>query len=122
MKIIESDFANQIIKFVENQLGNIFFFNHVAVVELKEGIHFDLSNAAMIIDELNSYFGSSQPYGVVATDRASHYLRRSHWFFRDCQPAAHRQGSVLRNFAPADRVSVQQILLHGFAEHALRDL
>ena len=66
MKIIESDFANQIIKFVENQLGNIFFFNHVAVVELKEGIHFDLSNAAMIIDELNSYFGSSQPYGVVA--------------------------------------------------------
>ncbi|WP_298553711.1 hypothetical protein [uncultured Algibacter sp.] len=66
MKIIESDFSNQIIKFVESQLGNIFFFNHVAVVELNEGVHFDMNNASIIIDELNSYFGNSQPYGVIA--------------------------------------------------------
>ncbi len=66
MKITESDFSNQIIKFVENKLGNIFFFNHIAVVELHEGIHFDINNAPMVIDELNSYFGDNQPYGVVA--------------------------------------------------------
>ncbi|WP_396601291.1 hypothetical protein [Algibacter sp. R77976] len=66
MKIVESDFSDQIIKFVKNQLGNIFFFNHIAVVELHEGIHFDKSNAHVIINELNSYFGNSQPYGVIA--------------------------------------------------------
>lgn len=66
MKVTESDFSNQIIKFVENKLGNIFFFNHVAVVEINEGIHFDINNAPLIIDELVSYFGEKQPYGVVA--------------------------------------------------------
>ncbi|MFI1744176.1 hypothetical protein [Thalassobellus sediminis] len=66
MKIIESDFSNQILKFVKNQLGNIFFFNHIAVVELNEGVHFDINNSSLIIDELNSYFGESKPYGVIA--------------------------------------------------------
>jgi hypothetical protein len=47
-------------------LGNIFFFNHIAVVELSEGVHFDINNAPIIIDELQSYFGEDQPYGVVA--------------------------------------------------------
>lgn len=66
MKIIESDFSNQILKFVQNPLGNIFFFNHIAVVELNEGIHFNIDNAPLIIDELVSYFGETQPYGVIA--------------------------------------------------------
>jgi len=66
MKIVESDFSNQILKFVENQVGNIFFFNHIAVVELNEGVHFDINNAPIIIDELKSYFGKSQPFGVIA--------------------------------------------------------
>lgn len=66
MKIIESDFSNQILKFVQNPLGNIFFFNHIAVVELSEGIHFNIENAPIIIKELESYFGESQPYGVIA--------------------------------------------------------
>ncbi len=66
MKIIESDFSNQILKFVQNRLGNIFFFNHIAVVELNEGVHFDIENAPIIINELESYFGERQPYGVVA--------------------------------------------------------
>lgn len=66
MRITESDFSNQIIKFVENKLGNIFFFNHIAVVEINEGVHFDINNAPIIIDELTSYFGDNQPYGVIA--------------------------------------------------------
>ena len=66
MKIIESDFSNQILKFVTNSLGNIFFFNHIAVVELNEGIHFNTDNASLVIDELESYFGETQPYGVIA--------------------------------------------------------
>lgn len=66
MKIVDSDFSYQILKFVENKLGSIYFFNHIAVVELNEGIHFDINNASMIIDEFESYFGSSQPYGVIA--------------------------------------------------------
>ncbi|PQV50584.1 hypothetical protein CLV33_102448 [Jejuia pallidilutea] len=66
MRILESDFSNQIIEFVQNKLGNIFFFNHIAVVELNEGIHFDVNNAPLIIDELKSYFGETKPFGVVA--------------------------------------------------------
>lgn len=66
MKITESDFSNQILKTAQNQIGNIFFFNHIAVVELSEGVHFDSTNAPLIIDELVSYFGDNQPYGVVA--------------------------------------------------------
>lgn len=66
MKISESKFSNQILKFVENQVGNIFFFNHIAVVELNEGIHFDINNSSLIIDELVTYFGESQPFGVIA--------------------------------------------------------
>lgn len=65
MTIIESDFSNQIVEFVQNKLGNIFFFNHIAVVELNEGVHFNLKNAPMIIDELKAYFGN-KPFGVVA--------------------------------------------------------
>lgn len=66
MRILESDFSNQIIEFVQNKLGNIFFFNHIAVVELNEGIHFDINNASLITDELKSYFGDTKPFGVVA--------------------------------------------------------
>ncbi|GGD05140.1 hypothetical protein [Hyunsoonleella pacifica] len=66
MKIIESDFSNQIVKFVQNKLGDIFFFNHIAVVELNEGIHFDINNAPLILEELKSYFGETKPFGVIA--------------------------------------------------------
>ena len=66
MQITESDYSNQILKLVKNNIGNIFFFNHVAVVELNEGVHFDMNNSYSIIDEIVSYFGDKQPYGVIA--------------------------------------------------------
>ena len=66
MKIIESKFSNDIIKFVHNKLGNIFFFKDIAVVELNEGVHFDMNNAPLIINELKSYFGETKPFGIVA--------------------------------------------------------
>ena len=66
MKITDSKFSDQIIKCIENPLGNIYFFNHVAVVEMHEGVHFDIQKAPLIITDLTSYFGHSQPYGVVA--------------------------------------------------------
>jgi len=65
MKIVNSDFADQILFFVHNQLGKIFFFNHVAVVELDEGIHFNINNADIIINELKKYF-AERPFGVIA--------------------------------------------------------
>ncbi|WP_370479736.1 hypothetical protein [Tamlana flava] len=66
MKIAESDYSNQILKFVKNHIGNIFFFNHIAVVELNEGVHFDMTNSSSIIDEIVSFFGEKEPYGVIA--------------------------------------------------------
>lgn len=65
MKIINSDFSSEILAFFQNHVGNIFFFNHLAVVELNEGIHFDKNNCDTIIGELRRYFGS-KPFGVIA--------------------------------------------------------
>jgi hypothetical protein len=66
MKISESKFSNQIIKFVENSLGKIFFFNHIAVLEIHDGVHIDIKNAPLIINELTLYFGQTHPFGVIA--------------------------------------------------------
>ena len=66
MTIIESDFKDQILAFVQNKLANIFFFNHIAVVEIKEGVHLNIKNAEVVIDEIKTYFGTSKPYGIVA--------------------------------------------------------
>jgi len=78
MKIVESEFSNQILKTVRKSLGNIFFFKHIAVVELNEGVHFDIYNASIIIDELVSYFGASQPYGVIANRINSYSINLLH--------------------------------------------
>ncbi len=66
MKIIESDFSNYIIKSKQKELGSIFFFNHIAVIEFNEGVHIDINNSSEIFDELKTYFGDSRPFGVVA--------------------------------------------------------
>lgn len=66
MKLLETDFVNQIIKTVENKMGDVYFFENIAVVELREGVHFDMNNSATIINELESYFGNTKPYGIVA--------------------------------------------------------
>ncbi|WP_303315208.1 hypothetical protein Q4Q34_16005 [Flavivirga abyssicola] len=66
MKIIESDFSNHVIKSAQKELGVIFFFNHIAVIEFNEGVHVDINNSSEIFDELKAYFGDSRPFGVVA--------------------------------------------------------
>ncbi|NMH85890.1 hypothetical protein [Flavivirga algicola] len=66
MKIAESDFASHIVKSVHNKLGNIFFFNHIAVIEFSEGVHIDINNSSEIFEELTNFFGNSRPFGVVA--------------------------------------------------------
>ncbi|SFZ94231.1 hypothetical protein SAMN05428642_10415 [Flaviramulus basaltis] len=66
MKIIESDLSNHILKSVEKELANIYFFTHIAIIEFNEGIHLDINNSTEIFDELKGYFGVSRPFGVVA--------------------------------------------------------
>ncbi|WP_034045097.1 hypothetical protein [Wocania ichthyoenteri] len=66
MKIIDSDFSNHIMKSVKKDLGDIFFFNHIAVIEFNEGVHVDINNSTEIFDEINAYFGSEKPFGVIA--------------------------------------------------------
>jgi len=66
MKITNSNLSKQILKIVETKLGNIHFFDSVAVIELKEGIHFNLENAEIIIDELKRYYGIKTPFSIVS--------------------------------------------------------
>jgi len=75
MKIIDSDFSNHIIKSVQKDLGNIFFFNHIAVVEFNEGVHVDINNSAEIFDEINAYFGTAKPFGVIANRVNSYSIK-----------------------------------------------
>ncbi|MDO5970983.1 hypothetical protein Q4Q35_14340 [Flavivirga aquimarina] len=66
MKIAESDFSNHIVKSTQKELGNIFFFNHIAVIEFNEGVHIDINNSNEIFEELINFFGNSRPFGIVA--------------------------------------------------------
>lgn len=66
MKITESNVAHKISKSITTNLGNIYFFNHIAVIEFNEGVHLEIENSADIVNELVYYFGNSRPFGVVA--------------------------------------------------------
>ncbi len=66
MKIIESDFSNQIIKSVHKDIGNIFFFNDIVIIEFNEGVHVDINNSVEVFNEIKSYFGAARPFGVIA--------------------------------------------------------
>lgn len=83
MKLLETEFSCKIIKTVESKLGNVFFFEDIAIVELYEGVHFDMNNSGFIINEFVNYFGNSKPYGVVANRINSYSVNLMHTaFFR----------------------------------------
>ncbi|MFD2534228.1 hypothetical protein [Gelatiniphilus marinus] len=75
MKIMESDFSKHIIKSVQKDLGNIYFFNRIAVVEFNEGVHVDINNSEEIFDELHTFFGTSEPFGVIANRTNSYSVK-----------------------------------------------
>ncbi len=75
MKIVESDFSSHIVKSVKKELGNIFFFKHIAVIEFHEGVHIDIENSSKIFDELISYFGRSRPFGIIANRTNSYSVK-----------------------------------------------
>ncbi|MDO5970984.1 hypothetical protein Q4Q35_14345 [Flavivirga aquimarina] len=72
MKTIESEISNHILKTKKKDLGTIFFFNHMAIIEFNEGAHIDINNSNVFFDEFKSYFGESRPFGVV-TNRINSY-------------------------------------------------
>ncbi len=72
MTVLESNIADHIVKSVEKELGNIYFFNHIAVIEFNEGVHIDINSSAEFFDELKTTFGDSRPFGVV-TNRIHSY-------------------------------------------------
>ena len=66
MTITNSNVAQQIVKQEQSDAGTIHFFNHIAVVEFKEGIHADLITGRHLLDAIMTYFGNSKPFGIVA--------------------------------------------------------
>lgn len=66
MRITDSTLSSKIEKHVAHQLADIFFFDCIAVIEIKEGVHFDKNNSKPVFDVLNSHFGSSKSFGIVA--------------------------------------------------------
>ncbi|WP_299367347.1 hypothetical protein [Winogradskyella sp.] len=66
MSITDLDVAKHILKQVKTEVGTLFFFNHIAVVEFDESAHVDLISAQDTIHNLMSYFGQSRPFGLIA--------------------------------------------------------
>lgn len=66
MTITKTNLAPQIIKQSKLNAGNIHYFNHIAVVEPSEGVHFDRSVISKVITDLKTYFGEDRPFGIVA--------------------------------------------------------
>lgn len=66
MKITESDFSNQIVKHAQTKLGDIYFFNHIAIIEFNEGVHIEINNSTEIFKELKQHFGEEKPFGVIS--------------------------------------------------------
>lgn len=75
MKIAESDFSSHIIESVQKELGSIFFFKHIAVIEFNEGAHIDINNSSEFFDELIRYYGYSRPFGVIANRTNSYSVK-----------------------------------------------
>jgi hypothetical protein len=51
-------------KKTESKIGNIHYFNHIAVLEFNEGIHIDLNSIKPTLTDMLDYFGS-KPFGIV---------------------------------------------------------
>jgi hypothetical protein len=66
MKIIESQLSKHIVKSDKIRLGEIHFFNHLAIIEFNEGVHVNLNNVDQIHKKLSSFYGESRPFGVIA--------------------------------------------------------
>ncbi|WP_431134477.1 hypothetical protein [Psychroserpens mesophilus] len=66
MTIVDSKVASQIVKQEQSDAGTLHFFNHIAVVEFKEGLHIDLNSGRKTIHDLMTYFGNTKPFGLVA--------------------------------------------------------
>ncbi len=72
MKTVESSVFKHITKAFESDMGNLYFFNHVAVVEFNDGVHVSIDNISELLYELVNHFGTIRPFGLVA-NRVSHY-------------------------------------------------
>ncbi len=122
MKTLESNFSNQILKLTKNKLGDIFFFNHIAVIELNEGVHLDAGNSSLIINDLISYFGKNKPFGIVANRINSYSVNLLHMpFFREQlknlssygvvghDPASRMNAKIENSFCISDQIDFNNI-------------
>lgn len=75
MRITESDFSNKIVKRSSKKIGDIFFFNHIAVIEFYDGVHVDINNSKEIFEEITSYFGYNKPFGVISNRINSYSIK-----------------------------------------------
>lgn len=66
MNIGNTELAPKIIKQTYSDIGNVHFFNHIAVIEFNEGSHVDIISGRKILTDIISYFGNSKIFGVIA--------------------------------------------------------
>ena len=66
MSNVNSNVASHIVMQKQSDAGTLHFFNHIAVVELNEGLHVDLNSGRQTIHDLMNYFGKTSPFGLIA--------------------------------------------------------
>ncbi|GAA4237243.1 hypothetical protein GCM10022291_23520 [Postechiella marina] len=75
MKLLESDFSNQVLKQVKTKIGDIFFFNHIAIIEFYEAVHVDVDNCTEIFNEIKTYFGDARSFGIISNRINSYSIK-----------------------------------------------
>ena len=64
MKVVESKIADLVIKKNKTELGFIYFFEDVLVVEFNEGVHIDYQASREHIDLILDFY-KSKPFGYI---------------------------------------------------------
>ena len=66
MKTLDSNILHQVTDVFQSDLGKLYFFNHIAVVEFNEGVHVTIESTSELLYELVNHFGTIRPFGLVA--------------------------------------------------------
>ena len=66
MKVLESNLKNHVIKSVSHDIGDVYFFNHFAIIEFGDGQHVTLEGSTGLLDHIKNYFGESRSFGVIS--------------------------------------------------------
>ena len=72
MKTQDSHIKENVIEIFPNEIGKLYFFKHLVIIEINEGVHVSYENASTMIIKIKSFFGGKLPMGIIS-NRINNY-------------------------------------------------